>query len=198
EVTAGGLGQFGQSNDDPARPQSTVMLGSLDPVGMPLSTDVWSGARAEDGLDIPIIERLRRGWNKTGRLGGGDGKMRALDTRAYLARPQDWDVSPWPLPGTTAEAMDAWSTAGVTPGEAGERARIGRTNERGHEVLAAEGSACERTCGAPVGDRAWSERGVVGRSPMQATPDRKSTRLNSSHVAISYAVFCLKKKTLKI
>src|SRR5690625_3446523 len=26
------------------------------------------------------------------------------------------------------------------------------------------------------------------------TPDRKSTRLNSSHVAISYAVFCLKKK----
>src|SRR5207253_10545767 len=28
-----------------------------------------------------------------------------------------------------------------------------------------------------------------------ATRDRKSTRLNSSHVAISYAVFCLKKKT---
>src|SRR5439155_25751236 len=27
--------------------------------------------------------------------------------------------------------------------------------------------------------------------------DRKSTRLNSSHVAISYAVFCLKKKRLK-
>ena len=26
--------------------------------------------------------------------------------------------------------------------------------------------------------------------------DRKSTRLNSSHVVISYAVFCLKKKTL--
>src|SRR5690625_5378986 len=28
----------------------------------------------------------------------------------------------------------------------------------------------------------------------EATEDRKSTRLNSSHVAISYAVFCLKKK----
>src|SRR5690625_7966684 len=28
-----------------------------------------------------------------------------------------------------------------------------------------------------------------------AAADRKSTRLNSSHVAISYAVFCLKKKT---
>src|SRR5690349_23654478 len=29
------------------------------------------------------------------------------------------------------------------------------------------------------------------------TPDRKSTRLNSSHVEISYAVFCLKKKKKK-
>src|SRR5215475_14939039 len=28
-------------------------------------------------------------------------------------------------------------------------------------------------------------------------PDRKSTRLNSSHVKISYAVFCLKKKKKK-
>src|SRR5690349_23788917 len=30
--------------------------------------------------------------------------------------------------------------------------------------------------------------------PAAMIPDRKSTRLNSSHVEISYAVFCLKKK----
>src|SRR5690606_41812982 len=30
--------------------------------------------------------------------------------------------------------------------------------------------------------------------PRAERPDRKSTRLNSSHVKISYAVFCLKKK----
>src|SRR5690625_6541520 len=36
---------------------------------------------------------------------------------------------------------------------------------------------------------------VVGE--FKAYTDRKSTRLNSSHVAISYAVFCLKKKTKK-
>src|SRR5690349_24042770 len=34
--------------------------------------------------------------------------------------------------------------------------------------------------------------------PATATVDRKSTRLNSSHVEISYAVFCLKKKKKKI
>src|SRR5690349_23690802 len=31
-------------------------------------------------------------------------------------------------------------------------------------------------------------------TPVNWKPDRKSTRLNSSHVEISYAVFCLKKK----
>src|SRR5690606_41937729 len=35
--------------------------------------------------------------------------------------------------------------------------------------------------------------GLVHLLP-RAFPDRKSTRLNSSHVKISYAVFCLKKK----
>src|SRR5215813_4132582 len=33
------------------------------------------------------------------------------------------------------------------------------------------------------------------RRPRCSNRDRKSTRLNSSHVRISYAVFCLKKKT---
>src|SRR5207249_6382684 len=33
-----------------------------------------------------------------------------------------------------------------------------------------------------------------GREPPRGRRDRKSTRLNSSHVSISYAVFCLKKK----
>src|SRR5256885_5931453 len=37
------------------------------------------------------------------------------------------------------------------------------------------------------------ERGWVSQTPA-AVIDRKSTRLNSSHLVISYAVFCLKKK----
>src|SRR3712207_8698137 len=42
--------------------------------------------------------------------------------------------------------------------------------------------------GAELARRTWNPRlGIVGG-------DRKSTRLNSSHANISYAVFCLKKK----
>src|SRR2546425_210502 len=175
EVTDGGLVQFGHSKDDPTRPQIKVMMGSLDPMGMPLATDVLSGERADDGLYIPLIERIRSGLNKTGLLFVGDCKMSALETRAYLARHQDWYVSPLPLTGATAAAMDAWITAGVTQGEAGELVRIVRTNDRGHEVLAAEGYECERTCGAPGGDMVWSERVLVLRSPIHA--DQQATGL---------------------
>src|SRR5690348_17539432 len=39
-----------------------------------------------------------------------------------------------------------------------------------------------------------SGRGLLVRSRGRCEGDRKSTRLNSSHPSISYAVFCLKKK----
>src|SRR5436309_4654222 len=39
--------------------------------------------------------------------------------------------------------------------------------------------------------------GVIETVPALRSIDRKSTRLNSSHVKISYAVFCLKKKKKK-
>src|SRR3989449_4261045 len=39
-----------------------------------------------------------------------------------------------------------------------------------------------------------NNRGWVGSAVLLGTLDRKSTRLNSSHGYISYAVFCLKKK----
>src|SRR5205807_3963146 len=39
---------------------------------------------------------------------------------------------------------------------------------------------------------------VAGSGRGGRVPDRKSTRLNSSHLVISYAVFCLKKKNVAI
>src|SRR3989475_1007674 len=39
-----------------------------------------------------------------------------------------------------------------------------------------------------------TRRALLTAIPVLATSDRKSTRLNSSHSQISYAVFCLKKK----
>jgi transposase len=64
--------------------------------------------------------------------------------------------------------MEAWISEGVAKGAAGELAQIFRTNDRGHEVLAAEGYEFERTCCAQGGEEEWTERVLVVRSPMHA------------------------------
>src|SRR5437868_15237318 len=62
----------------------------------------------------------------------------------------------------------------------------------GHRHGAAAGAREERR-GLQGSGRAGSA--IPERPPLSRAPrDRKSTRLNSSHVSISYAVFCLKKK----
>src|SRR5439155_7533180 len=84
-----------------------------------------------------------------------------------------------------------------------------------HDALPIWSASAFSTCRAPPGPtttRSSSPRAVVFsraapsrfhflpkyKKPSASTPeDRKSTRLNSSHVAISYAVFCLKKKKKK-
>src|SRR5256885_11141229 len=43
-------------------------------------------------------------------------------------------------------------------------------------------------------ERKGGDRRGAPRASRHVAPDRKSTRLNSSHLVISYAVFCLKKK----
>src|SRR2546429_6494280 len=52
--------------------------------------------------------------------------------------------------------------------------------------------------GTRVGCRCGENWQAIGRAERGGNRDRKSTRLNSSHGYISYAVFCLKKKKTKI
>src|SRR5699024_12564335 len=60
---------------------------------------------------------------------------------------------------------------------------------RGARTLAKTGALRQRRLAVSSTGRA---------SPPLPPGDRKSTRLNSSHVSISYAVFCLKKKKIQV
>jgi transposase len=51
-ISEGGLFQFGHSKDDPNLPPVKLMMGMIDPLGMPLVTQVVSGEQADDGLYI--------------------------------------------------------------------------------------------------------------------------------------------------
>src|SRR5690606_40653797 len=74
--------------------------------------------------------------------------------------------------------------AGARPGQLADGA--GRGARDVHAAVRALDAPGLRPLGAA--------RAGGGRGGGRGRPDRKSTRLNSSHVKISYAVFCLKKK----
>src|SRR5688572_31470291 len=65
------------------------------------------------------------------------------------------------------------------------------------EAVARCGARHAFTTGFDLGGAVCARRRRRGRAPSAECEDRKSTRLNSSHSQISYAVFCLKKKKKK-
>src|SRR6266511_36712 len=107
---------------------------------------------------------------------GGPPKKRRTPARAARRARGSWG-SPW---GSRTRG-DRWGgSTGLQPtGDPGKRARSpgGRRGPC---------RSCRRRGGIPP-----------ARGSAAGCGDRKSTRLNSSHVKISYAVFCLKKKTKK-
>src|SRR5256885_10106580 len=70
----------------------------------------------------------------------------------------------------------------------------------GHEAAARAHVLAQRRLGriqVRAGGRVHRRRRRDGRAVLpQRVADRKSTRLNSSHLVISYAVFCLKQKMI--
>ncbi len=94
-VSQDGLLQLGHSKDHrPDLPQLKVMLATLDPLGMPMATEVLSGERADDPLYRPAIARVRACLNTPGLLYVGDCKMAALETRASIQAAGDYYLCP--------------------------------------------------------------------------------------------------------
>lgn len=170
EVVEGGLVQFGHSKDDPSRPQIKIMTASLDPLGLPLATNVLSGEQADDGLYLPILDRALKGLGRSGLLVVGDCKMSAFGIRRDLVGKRQYYLSPLPLTGATAKQMPQWISQGMAKAQAGELESIVKTNDQGQEVEVAHGYEIKRVCEVtdPRGPWQWPERVLVVRSLAQA------------------------------
>jgi len=95
QVTEAGLFQFGHSKDGrPEQPQVKVMLATLDPLGLPVVTQVVSGEKADDPLYVPAIRQVQAGLGVKGLLYVGDSKMGACETRAFVQTAGDYYLMP--------------------------------------------------------------------------------------------------------
>jgi len=164
-----GLLQLGHSKDHrPDLPQLKLVLASLDPLGMPLATEVLSGEQADDPVYVPIIARVRHGLQRKGLLYVGDCKMAALQTRASIAAQQDFYLCP--LSALQAPPEQVSQEVETRHAQATPLIEVSRVDEQGVSTTIAQGYETVQTVTAQVDGqtRSWQERRLLVQS-MAAT-----------------------------
>ena len=177
EVTEDGLFQFGHSKDHrPDLPQVKVVLSTLDPLGMPVATQVVAGEKADDPLYIPAIDQVREGVGRRGLLYVGDCKLMALETRAYLQEGNDHYLGPFSWTQIPQATLDEY----LKPVWAEEQplTPVYPRGADGPEEKIAEGFERSQTLSAVIGGKriTWVERHLVVRSLAHAEAAEASLR----------------------
>ena len=136
----------------------------MDPLGLPLVTQVVAGKAADDPLDIPAIQQVSQSMPEHGVLYVGDCKMAALATRAYVQAQGDYYLCPLAQTQLPAQELErylqpVWSDE--QPLVAVQRAK----SEEEDEVIA-QGFEQTVVCNGEVAGQVvtWSERQVLVRS----------------------------------
>ncbi len=161
-VTENGLFQHGHSKDHrPDLPQLKVMMSALDPMGMPVATQVVSGERADDKLYIPAIKQVSASLDEHGLLYVGDCKMAASGIRAFIQNSQDYYLCPLSevqLPDDTLEAylQPVWNGKQVL-------IPIERITAEGQSEQIAEGYEQNISVNAEIDGKTitWTERRLI-------------------------------------
>src|SRR5437763_12009558 len=164
-VSEEGLLQFGHSKDHrPDLPQLKVMLATLDPLGMPLASEVLSGEHADDPLYLPLIGRVPACLGRHGLLYVGDCKMAALQTRAQVHASQDYYLCPLSAVIMSPEEVTQALRAAQASGE--PLLAVERVGADGRPQCIAEGYEQAVSLSAQVDGQtiSWTERRFLVRS----------------------------------
>ena len=162
------LFQFGNSKDNPALRQIKVMVGALDPLGLPLVTDVVSGEKADDPLYVPAVDRIVQMIRVLGLLFVGDCKMSALATRVHIHRLEHHYLCPLAMTENNAELLAEWVQEAINGQHTLQPVYV--EHSTGERVLLAEGYEIERTVVAEEAGQTveWVERVIVAHSETYA------------------------------
>jgi len=178
QVTPDGLFQFGHSKDHrPDLPQVKVQLTTLDPLGLPIVTQVVPGHRSDDPLYVPAIRQAQACLPERGLTHIGDSKMGALNTRAYIHHSGDYYLMPLGLVQMSAEAIEA-RLAPVWRGTQRLTAIYSPRTAAGQRQQLATGFEWSETLHATIADGpiTWRERRFLVRSLSYAAAQEKGLR----------------------
>lgn len=175
DETPEGIFQRGYSKDHrPDLPQFKVMLATLDPLGLPIASEVVPGNRADDPLYEPAVHRVRESLGKSGLLYVGDCKMGSLKTRAVIQLGGDYYLCPLSKTQVSDQQLQAY----LLPVQEGKVTLEEVTYDYADGTVAviAQGFEQIHTCecrldGQPV---TWEERRLVVYSMAHAQAEKKA------------------------
>ncbi len=177
KVTEDGLFQFGHSKDHrPDLPQVKVVLSTLDPLGMPVATQVVSGEKADDPLYIPAIDQVRDGVGRRGLLYVGDCKLMSLETRAHLQAGGDCYLGPFSLVQIPQETLDDYLRPVWTQEQPLTDVYRGRADGQQEQIAAGFERSESLTAIVDGKEIAWIERRLVVHSLAHAKAAEASLR----------------------
>lgn len=182
-----GLMRFGYSKDHrPDLRQFKALLGTLDPVGLPLATATLSGEQADDPQYLPAWERLVATIGRPDFLLVGDCKLASLENRARIHQGGGYYLTPLPLTGQTPAELQAWVLKPPEPPRA-----IRLPGQAAHEPPVGQGFEVEVPCRWDDPDThtvvTWTERRLVVQSGAHARTQCASlhARLGKAQAALS-------------
>ena len=159
--------QFGHSKDHrPDLRQFKAMLATLDPLGLPLISQLVSGERADDPLYVPAYDAAVAALGTAAVLVVGDSKMAALATRGHLGAQGSRYLCPYRPPRATAE-LAAWVETALTRADTWQRLETvdAATGEVTLVAVIDEWCRAHRwTDPATTQVHTWTERVLVVRS----------------------------------
>jgi transposase len=188
QVSEEGLFQYGHGRQHAAsdQPQIKVMLSALDPLGMPVVTQVVAGNRSDDPLYIPAIRRVRESLGRTGLLYVGDSKLPSRETRAFVAADGDFYLAPLSRVQLPKDVLESY----LQPVWCGEQVLqdVHRTALDGETKHIAAGYERTETMRVQLGEQTvtWTERRLVVRSLGQAQSQKAAlqTRLAKAQAEV--------------
>ena len=160
-----GLMRFGHSKDHrPDLRQFKIVLGTLDPVGLPLATAVLSGEQADDPHYTPAWDRLAAIIGRSDFLAVGDCKLASLENRAHIHQRQGFYLTPLPMTGNIPSELRALVQ---NPPQSPQEIRL-----LGDEAPVGQGFEVAATCTWQPPDiqaeTIWDERRLVVQSEAHA------------------------------
>ena len=174
-VSESGLFQFGHCKDDPSLPHLTAMLGSLEPLGMPLATHVVSGEQADDGLYLPIFEQVRQSFETQGLLWvGGLQDGCASHSGLQIHQHQHYYLTPLARVGKVPQLLVERLTDALS--SQSPRVRVKRPDKKGQLQEIASGYECSRMQQMELADGItieWTERVLLVHSPAHARQQQR-------------------------